>query len=1016
MQGHSSLDESLVQAETQEKQYEWLQAVKSYDAAKARVLEHENFQKAGDIQERIGFCFQNAAMQAETPEEFRDRVQYAIEAYEKAGDLYQRDGSKPVAERKLRCDAIIKYLGYWLTSDPSEKRKLLDECLDLEGEALTCFSEFEETVEYSKTYDDLALVFFLRVFLENDRAALVRILERGLQWGERALAALSELNDVHETAKTYLTLATCLSDSGFYFASKSEDIDTNRSVAVEYLKEAVKLSEEAGDALLLGLSHLWLGINLGEEEAVQHHEKALKHGEQTRNNFLIANSLDYLSYNTYWKALATEDPEARRNLAEEAMQFYEKAQRHYRTISFMSPRGGFIGPPSGQAEHYYQLALWEPALEKRRSLLAKSEKLGTKALKVAEDSGMPMVTAQVLHVVSKTLQAQARIESDPAKKRNRLEQALDCRQRTIKIFGDLTPFFYWNLGVMQNYLAGIEAELAEIEQDVSHRQKLLEKAARSKEKCLQLCKKVMPYFEKKGETALFAALRTYQDTFATLQMQLYDITGKPEHLRKAIHVLQEAVESAGKIDMVSLIAESHWKIAKAQGVLGEYIEAADNFENASKIYITASEKIPPLKEFYQDHAAYMQAWSEIEKARHHHANKQYGQAKEHYQNAASIHESTNRWNYLSRNYLAWARLEEAEALSRADRNRESIQLFHRASRLFSEAKRTLAAALEGIESGDEKDLASRLLKALRIREEYCIGRKLLEEAKALGRQGDNVNSADKYGLAAEKFQGILSIIEREASFTTETKTKDRHELTPIIYLCKAWQMMKQAEIEASPELYLESSRLFDDARDHSVDQEARLLAIGHSHFCRALEAGTRFEDSGDKRSYVSATRHLQNAANYYLRAGFKPASEYATATQRFFDAYVYMTNAEKEADPEKKARFYVAAEKVLQASVGSYLKAKHPAKSDQVRQLLEKVKEERRLATSLSEILRAPTATSSTTSFVTPTPSEESAVGLERFEHAAIEARLITAEGQVRIGEEVDIKLQITNVGKDAVL
>jgi hypothetical protein len=168
MQGHPSLDKSLVQAETHEKQYEWLQAVKSYDAAKARVLKHENFQKAGDIQERIGFCSQNAAMQAETPEEFRDQVQYAIEAYEKAGDLYQRYGSKPVAERKLRCDAIIKYLGYWLTSDPSEKRKLLDECLDLEGEALAYFSESEETVEYSKTYDDLALVFFLRVFLEND--------------------------------------------------------------------------------------------------------------------------------------------------------------------------------------------------------------------------------------------------------------------------------------------------------------------------------------------------------------------------------------------------------------------------------------------------------------------------------------------------------------------------------------------------------------------------------------------------------------------------------------------------------------------------------------------------------------------------------------------------------------------------------------------------------------------------------------------------------------------------------
>lgn len=526
----------------------------------------------------------------------------------------------------------------------------------------------------------------------------------------------------------------------------------------------------------------------------------------------------------------------------------------------------------------------------------------------------------------------------------------------------------------------------------------------------------MPYFEKKGEIALFAGLQNYQDTCATLQMRLYDITGKPEHLRKAIKVLQEAVESASRLDLVSLMAESHWKIAKAQGVLGEYLKAAKNFENASKIYIKASEKIPQLKEFYQDHASYMQAWSEIENARYRHAKKQYGQAKKHYENAANLHKSTERWNYFSRNYLAWARLEEAEALSRAEQNQEATHLFKRAAKLFREAKSTLRAAVDGIENADEKDLANRLIKALGIREEYCLGRTALEEAKTLGRQGDNVASSSKYGLAAKKFQEALDIIEHEPSFTKETKAKDRQEVMPIIYLCKAWQMMTKAETEASPELYLEASRLFDEAKDHSLNQEAKLLAIGHSHFCRALDAGTRFEDSGDKRLYVSATRHLQSAANYYLRAGFKTASEYATATQRLFDAYIYMTNAKKEVDPEKKARYYIVAEKVLQASIGSYVKAKHTAKSKHVRQLLEKVKEEKELAMSLSEILRAPTITSSTTSFVTPTPSEESAVGLERFEHANIQARLIPRKRQIQVGEEVNLKMQITNVGKQTVL
>ncbi len=1016
MSEHRSILRVLAQGDDKEKRYDWLGAVDFYVKAQTTLLKHENFQKAGEIQERIGFCLQNAAMQAESREEFRIRMQCSIEAYEKARGFYGMPLNKQMAAMKLRCDGIVKYLGYWLTSDPSEKKKLLDECLELESKALARFSKYEDYLEYGKTYNEFPLVFFQRVFLERDRKTLIRVLERGVQWGEKAIAGLSELGDARKTARAHLTLATCLSDAGHYFASKSEDIDTIRLVAVKHLNEAIQLSERAGDALLLGLSHLWLGINTGEEEAARHHEKALEYGRQTRNNFLVANSLDYLSYNTYWKARATEDPEKRRELAEEAMRFYEKADRHYHTISFISPRGGFIGPPSGQAEHYYQLALWEPVPERRRELLAESEKLGVEALKVAEDSGMPTVFANVLHVVSKTLLAQAQIELDPQEKKSRLEKALDCRERNIEIMERLTPFFYWNLGVFQNYLAGIEAELADIEPDLNRKKELLKKAALSKKRCLQLCERVMPYLEKKGETSLFAALQNYQNTYATLQMRLYDVTGKPEHLRRAIKVLEEAIESASKLDLVSLIAESYWKIAKAQGILRDYLRAATNFENASKSYIKASEKIPPLKEFYQDYATYMQAWSEIEKARYYHASKQYGQAKEHYENAASLHESTERWNYFSRNYLAWARLEEAEALSRAEKNQEATQLFQRAAELFREARSSLRVAVDRIEDVDEKDLAKRLNKALRIREEYCLGRTALEEAKTLGKQGDYAGSSSKYGLAAKKFEEVLGTIEHEPSFTEETKAKDRQELKPIIYLCKAWQMMAKAESEASPELYVKASRLFDEARSLSLNQEARLLALGHSHFCRALDAGTRFEDSGDKTFYASAAQHLQSAANYYLRAGFETASEYATATQRLFDAYNYMTDAKKEADPEKKARYYIAAEKVLHASIGSYLKAKHPARSKHVRQLLEKVSEERELAMSLSEILHAPTITSSTTSFVTPTPSEESAVGLERFEHANIQANLTPLKSQVQVGEEVDLKMQITNVGKQTVL
>jgi tetratricopeptide (TPR) repeat protein len=219
MSQRRSLLRVLAQAKEREKKYDWLQAVESYNEARASALKQKNFQKAGEIQERIGFCFQNAAMQAESREEFIEEMRYSVEAYEKASGFYEMPLNNKTATRKFRCDAIVKYLGYWLTSDPSEKRKLLDECLELESEALALFSESEDYFEYGKTYNELQLVFFHRVFLEKDRKTLMRVLEKGMRWGEKAIAGLSELGDAYEAARAHLTLATCLSDDGFYFAS-----------------------------------------------------------------------------------------------------------------------------------------------------------------------------------------------------------------------------------------------------------------------------------------------------------------------------------------------------------------------------------------------------------------------------------------------------------------------------------------------------------------------------------------------------------------------------------------------------------------------------------------------------------------------------------------------------------------------------------------------------------------------------------------------------------------------------
>jgi hypothetical protein len=65
----------LAQAEEKEKTYDWLGAAEFHKKALAQVLKQEEFLKAGEVEERIGYCLYRAAFQAVTNEDFNKRMQ-----------------------------------------------------------------------------------------------------------------------------------------------------------------------------------------------------------------------------------------------------------------------------------------------------------------------------------------------------------------------------------------------------------------------------------------------------------------------------------------------------------------------------------------------------------------------------------------------------------------------------------------------------------------------------------------------------------------------------------------------------------------------------------------------------------------------------------------------------------------------------------------------------------------------------------------------------------------------------
>jgi tetratricopeptide (TPR) repeat protein len=999
------VEEILHQAEQLEKEYDWLRAAESYTKA-LNLLPQDDFSKVGETHERLGYALYRFAFQAESKDEFRERLRQSTVAYEKAVGCYGKLNVPVKTARTLRCNAMIAYISYWLAPEAKEKKRLLGECWRFTEEALRVSKESGRVREYGETYNRLSASALLWFCLEWDYLAREKIVKEVAEHGEVGIKLLSTIDDREELARAYAKTAFALSLFAYYFLDLDEKENCVRK-AQSYWTKAKEGSENSAKLEILcpiPCAHDLL-LGFGSEEALTNLEKALELGKRTNDKFIIGSALDWLTYHATWATSRTEDYDEFQKVLRTIFQYAENAKKQYSVISFTSPRADNVWI---EAIHLQLISGYTPetALEKKRSILEGAIAAGRDALEPAQTSGYPDTELFVNMHLSVKLMMLAELESSPEEKKKLLEEALQRGNVASKIGAQIGPLSYWDLGVHRGVLALIKCDLADLAGDSETKKNMLQAAILERESALELLVKDVSY-QPETKAASFLTLAYSQYSTGNWWLRLYRLSCDKEHLKKAIEVFTEALESLRKLNRKSGMAECYWKIAQAYDELGDHLKAAGNFCLASDNFKDAPEKIPQLKSFYEEHALYMQAWSEIEKARYHHERQEYGLAKEHFERAAELHRSLKQWSYLEPNYSAWARVEDAEELSRKEQSDEAIKLFECASTLFAETKNSVLAQLGKIEDNDEKQMATGIIKVSGLRKEYCDARVAVEDAKILDKKGDHFGSSRKYGAAAEIFEKICQTLELE---------NERKEFQSIINLSRAWQKMMLGDARTSPESYLEASVLFEKASKESDSEVTSLLALGHSRFCKALEAGTKFADTRDATMHTAAVKHLESAANYYAKAGFQNASEYAKATGLIFDAYSQMDNAKEERDLEKKAKLYMMAEKILQTSAGSFMKAEHPEKREQVLRLLEKVREEKELVLSIAEVLHTPSIVSTTTSFNAPTPTSEKAVGSERFEHADVQASLIVREKELKIGEKLSIELELVNAGKVSAL
>ncbi len=988
-------------AHEHERQYEWSKAAGNYQTA-LQFASTSGSSRQGELAERMGYAIYRWARQAESTEALDALMRRGINTYAQAKTVYNEQGPFAInIGRMVRCDAMIAHCTSWLTSEPLQKRKLFLESWGLAKEALTRFLQAQETEEFWTTLSQLSLSSILAVALEPTGKGQASILQEGLATSEEAIKGFSgrdpfELARAHATAFVYI-----VSLRNFFDFEEFESLEKK---ALLHWDKALGLSEEGALTEVSNLEWLPLDLELGgTDKALEMWKKALTHAEKTMDRLNIGHALDCLAWLTSQKGISVDSPDEGTDLLSKALKQGQDATRLYR-LARMEGHSEWLYANAPEAGNYMVRAYYHAtSLEHKRSLLEKGLQLCPELLKQATEFGYPGAMMTARHIYSGILGLLGKTEPASERKKAFLTQALEHRNEGLKLVDELQPFQFWNRGLNRFAAAELKALLAELANDIDEKREMLVEAVIESEKGCYLCFKHAAFFETKGVLSAFPTLGIMQYNLGDLQIRLFETTGANEHLRKAVESYRNASESYAKTGIASRMAECRWSAGRAYVRLAEHMKASEEFLLASQDYGRAAEKIPRLKSFYQDKSTYMEAWSHIELARHHHEREEYVPAKGHYETAAVLHSKTRGWSYIAANYSAWAGLEAAEGHSRTEQSDLAIDAFREAARLFEDTKATLQKQLDSIEEREEKTMVRALVKASDIRQDYCRARITLEEARVLDKAGDHQAASHKYSEAARTFE--------EISRTVEPK-EERRKIELVKILSKAWETMARAEAQASPLLYNEASGLFEQAKDLSSNSKTIMLALGDSRFCKALEAGTRFADTRDSTFYVAANQHLESAADYYSRAGFPNPSNFAKATKLLLEGYMFVGEAVKERDQERKARLYAMAERVLEEAAALFTKAQYPARRQQVLKLLARVEDDRELAISLSELLQPPLTRSAVAQFPVPSPTYEQAVGLGRFEQADIQGSVTLDRRNPRVGEKVEIGIELINAGK----
>jgi len=192
--------------EGHKRELDWSESSSSNSDAPTDLSEGSS--EKAQLLELSSYAVFRSAKHAGSLDEFGLRIREALAGYKTAATLYGTTSDPESRARELRSKAMLAYLTYWLETNPSKRKRTIEQTWTIAKKALEKFEELGNGIEYGETYSQLSTSAFLSASFDWSSQSRQRTLQNAAEYGEKAIAFFSAQRDPEPLVKAYVKTAS----------------------------------------------------------------------------------------------------------------------------------------------------------------------------------------------------------------------------------------------------------------------------------------------------------------------------------------------------------------------------------------------------------------------------------------------------------------------------------------------------------------------------------------------------------------------------------------------------------------------------------------------------------------------------------------------------------------------------------------------------------------------------------------------------------------------------------------